>query len=70
MKGESYSFPTKCGVCSLDGFTRMCIVSIPFFKELIIMAFSCDNCGSHTSETKTGGEIGEKGKKITLRVSH
>mgnify|MGYP003705765703 CR=1 FL=1 len=46
----------------------MCIVSVPYFKELIIMAFTCDKCGVANSEIKTGGEISSKGKKITLHV--
>lgn len=44
----------------------MCVVTVPFFKELIIMAFRCEFCGAATNEVKTGGEIGDKGKKITL----
>ena len=46
----------------------MCIVSIPFFKELIIMAFTCEHCCAKSSEIKTGGEIGLQGKEITLSV--
>mgnify|MGYP002628597189 CR=1 FL=1 len=69
LKGESHSFPTTCHCCFKEGFSRMCIVSIPFFKELIIMAFTCEHCGVKTSEVKTGGAIGDKGKKITLLVS-
>ncbi len=47
----------------------MCIVSVPYFKELIIMAFNCDKCGAATNEIKTGGEISNKGKKIILNVN-
>lgn len=47
----------------------MCVVTIPFFKELIIMAFTCEHCSAKSSEIKTGGEIGELGKCITLDVS-
>jgi len=32
------------------------------------MAFTCEHCGTATSEIKTGGEISSKGKKITLKV--
>ena len=46
----------------------MCYSSIPFFKEIILMAFVCDFCGYRNSEIKEGGGIGEKAKKITLRV--
>ena len=48
----------------------MCMSSIPFFKEIIIMAFCCDFCGYRNSEIKEGGGIGEKAKRITLRVEN
>ncbi len=47
----------------------MCVINVPFFKELVIMAFNCQKCGAKTSEIKCGGEIGEKGKKMTLKVN-
>ena len=46
----------------------MCTSSIPFFKEIIIMAFVCEFCGYRNSEIKEGGGIGEKAKKITFSV--
>ena len=48
----------------------MCTATIPFFKELIIMAFSCDYCGYRTSEIKQGGGISEKAKRIVLKVKN
>lgn len=69
MKGEALQFPMNCHVCFKEGYNRMCEVSVPFFKSLIIMAFSCDHCGCHNSEIKTGGEIGDKGKKFTLNAN-
>lgn len=48
----------------------MCTSSIPYFKEIIVMAFTCDECGAHSTEVKTGGAISEKGKKITLKVDN
>lgn len=46
----------------------MCISSIPFFKEIIIMAYSCDHCGYRNTEIKSGGGIPEKATKITFKV--
>jgi len=46
----------------------MCIATIPFFKEIIIMAFSCDVCGHKSTEIKQGGGIAEKATKITFSV--
>jgi zinc finger protein len=46
----------------------MCIATIPFFKEIIIMAFSCDFCGYRNTEIKGGGGIAEKATKIVFKV--
>jgi zinc finger protein len=63
------TFPTGCYACNAEGETRMCTCSIPFFKEIIIMAFTCDKCGYRTSDVKNGGGISEKGTKITFSVT-
>jgi len=44
----------------------MCIIDIPYFKEVTIMSFNCDYCGARNSEVKCGGGISEKGVRITL----
>ena len=46
----------------------MCFSKIPYFKEIIIMAFVCDHCGYRNSEIKEGGGIADKAKRITLTV--
>ena len=46
----------------------MIVCDIPHFKEIILMAFSCDFCGFRTSEVKPGGSISDYGTKITLNV--
>lgn len=68
VKGESLSFPTPCNVCSAMGENKMCTISIPFFREVIIMAFSCAKCGFKDSEVKSGGAMSERGRIITLKV--
>jgi C4-type Zn-finger protein len=42
---------------------------IPYFKEVVIMAFNCDNCGHRSNEVKAGGGISEKGHRFTLKVT-
>lgn len=46
----------------------MCFSSIPYFKEIIMIAFVCDECGYRNSEIKEGGGMGENAKKISFRV--
>lgn len=55
LKDESLCFPTKCSACEAMGENKMCTITVPYFKELIIMAFSCDNCGAKSREVKVGG---------------
>ena len=53
----------------MEGETKMCTTTIPYFKELIVMAFTCDSCGARSTEVKTGGEMSKFGKKITLKAT-
>ena len=61
-------FPTSCYCCNAPGVLRDCVCSIPYFKEIIISCFKCDNCGYKTTEVKGGGGISAKGTKYTLSV--
>jgi zinc finger protein len=68
VKKEVMHFPTSCYACGKDGEARMCIASIPFFKEIIIMAFTCDVCGYRNTDIKSGGGISEKATRIVFKV--
>ncbi|OGM51244.1 zinc finger protein ZPR1 [Aspergillus bombycis] len=70
VDGQVYSLPTECPGCAKPGFVNMKKVNIPYFKEVIIWSTSCEHCGYRTSEVKTGGEVPEKGKRITLSVEN
>ena len=61
-------FPTTCYCCNAPGVLRDCVCSIPYFKEIIISCFKCDNCGYKTTEVNGGGGMSEKGTKFTLSV--
>ncbi|KAK5576041.1 hypothetical protein RB653_007179 [Dictyostelium firmibasis] len=65
---EVYSLPNQCSYCGVMGECKMVLTDIPYFKSVLLMAFSCDECGYKTNEIKPGGAISEKGKHITLRV--
>lgn len=66
-KKEVLKFPTNCYCCGREGEARMCVATIPFFKEIIIMAFSCEVCGYKNTDIKNGGGISDKGTKITFK---
>jgi zinc finger protein len=61
-------FPANCYCCNAPGFLRDCVCSIPYFKEIIISCFKCDQCGYKTTNVRGGGGISEKGEKMTLSV--
>ncbi|KAL5364908.1 ZPR1 zinc-finger domain-containing protein [Aspergillus floccosus] len=70
VDGQVYSLPSECPGCTKPGFVNMKKVNIPYFKEVIIWSTACEHCGYRTSEVKTGGEVPEKGKRITLKVEN
>ena len=65
---EALRIPAECPNCTAPGESCMAITDIPFFREVIIMAFNCEKCGFKSNEVKGGGPISEKGKITTLRV--
>jgi zinc finger protein len=65
---QVYQFPASCPGCMHPCTTNMKMVDIPHFRQVVIMNTTCDDCGYKSNDVKTGGEIPEKGKKVTLRV--
>jgi zinc finger protein len=69
LHNEVQRFHTQCPSCHRDSYAQMKVVNIPHFKDVIIMATSCEYCGYKSNEVKTGGAIPEKGRRIALRVT-
>ena len=65
---EVMVFPSTCSHCRKPTETKMCVVDVPHFKEVIIMSMICDNCGFKSNEIKGGGAIPKYGCKITVSV--
>ncbi|CAM9801757.1 unnamed protein product [Hapterophycus canaliculatus] len=59
-----------CMVCGGDGTTRMLTTKIPFFRELILSSFECDDCHWRNNEVVFGGELQEKGCNFELKVDN
>ncbi|KAH8097431.1 hypothetical protein JL720_322 [Aureococcus anophagefferens] len=49
-----------------DGEEHMCVTKIPYFKECVIMSFTCEKCGYRNSEVKGGGAVPKLGCAATL----
>ncbi|XP_014672199.1 PREDICTED: zinc finger protein ZPR1-like isoform X1 [Priapulus caudatus] len=69
LKDEVLSFKTNCPNCSAPADTNMKVVDIPYFKDVIIMATTCDACGHRTNEVKAGTGMSPKGTRITLHLT-
>jgi zinc finger protein len=70
IENQVYSFPASCPGCTKPCATNMKMVNIPFFKQVVLMSTVCDHCGYRSNECKTGGEVPEKGRRITLEVQN
>lgn len=68
VPNEVYSFPATCPGCMHNCTTNMKMVDIPHFKQVVIMSTVCHDCGYRSNDVKTGGEVPDKGEKITLKV--
>ncbi|KAM6157666.1 zinc finger protein ZPR1 isoform 2-T2 [Rhynchocyon petersi] len=69
LRNEVLQFNTNCPECNAPAQTNMKLVPIPHFKEVIIMATNCDNCGHRTNEVKSGSAVEPLGTRITLHVT-
>ncbi|KAI1110656.1 ZPR1 zinc-finger domain-containing protein [Nemania sp. NC0429] len=58
-----------CMNCHDNGYTRLLLTSIPYFREVILMSFQCDKCGFSNSEIQSAGEIQPKGASYLLRLT-
>jgi len=67
-RDEAILIPSPCPNCSKQGTFKTAMTSIPHFKEVLIMAFSCTFCGFKTNEVKGGGAVPEMGTQLTLTV--
>ncbi|XP_006890869.1 PREDICTED: zinc finger protein ZPR1 [Elephantulus edwardii] len=69
LRNEVLQFNTNCPECNAPAQTNMKLVQIPHFKEVIIMATNCENCGHRTNEVKSGGAVEPLGTRITLHIT-
>lgn len=57
-----------CMNCHENGMTKLLLTKIPYFREIVIMSFSCDHCGFQNNEIQSAGQIQPKGVKYALRA--
>ncbi|XP_069470602.1 zinc finger protein ZPR1 isoform X1 [Ambystoma mexicanum] len=57
-----------CMQCYRNGMTRLLMTKIPFFKEIIVSSFKCDECGWSNTEIQSAGRIQDQGVRYALTV--
>ncbi|XP_055697227.1 zinc finger protein ZPR1 [Phlebotomus papatasi] len=67
---EATEIESLCVNCMKNGTTRLLLTKIPFYREVILMSFECEDCGYRNNEIQSGGEIADRGCKITLEVKN
>ena len=58
-----------CMCCYKEGLTRLLFINIPFFREVVVMAFECPHCHFRNNEVQSSGAIQELGSVQTLVVT-
>ncbi|XP_035659783.1 zinc finger protein ZPR1-like [Branchiostoma floridae] len=69
LADEVLCFNTNCPNCQSPVPTNMKVVDIPYFKQVIVMATTCDRCGHRSNEVKSASGVGEKGRRMTLNMT-
>ena len=46
---EPYTIESLCVECGKNGETLLMLTKIPFFKEIMIGSFSCQECGNRNN---------------------
>ena len=57
-----------CMNCHDKGTTRLLMTKIPFFKDIIVMSFSCPHCGYRNSSIEDAEELAPHGIHFVLNV--
>ncbi|XP_068460445.1 zinc finger protein ZPR1 [Clinocottus analis] len=65
---EPTEIESMCMNCHRNGTTRLLLTKIPFFKEVIVSSFNCDECNWSNTEIQSAGRIQDQGVCYTLRV--
>ncbi|XP_038221373.1 zinc finger protein ZPR1 [Zerene cesonia] len=65
---EVTEIESLCVNCHSNGMTRLLLTRIPHYKNVVLMSFSCEECGFENNEIQPGGAIAEFGIRWKLRV--
>merc|ERR1712180_118160 len=66
---EITEIESLCMACEENGTTRLLLTKIPFFRDVIIMSFTCEACGYKSNEVKAGGAMEPHGMRINFTIT-
>ena len=66
--GDVMCLKSLCVSCEDEGVTNLLLTRIPFFRDVILMAFECEHCGYRSSELQSA-EVQEKGCRFEVTVA-
>jgi ZPR1 zinc finger protein len=67
-EGEITVLKSLCMSCEEQGTTRLLLTRIPFFRDVILMAFECPHCGFRSSEVQSA-EVQSRGCCFTVTLT-
>ncbi|PYH96597.1 zinc finger protein ZPR1 [Aspergillus ellipticus CBS 707.79] len=59
-----------CMNCHENGTTRLLLLRVPFFRDIILESFECEHCHFKDNSVKSASQIQEKGTKYTLEAEN
>ncbi|CAG8360883.1 unnamed protein product [Penicillium salamii] len=59
-----------CMNCHEQGTTRLLLLRVPYFRDIILESFECPHCHFKDNSVKSAGQIQERGAKYTLNVEN
>lgn len=51
-----------------QGVTRLLLTKIPYYKNVVLMSFSCEECGFENNEIQPGGAFAELGVRYVFAL--
>ncbi|RCI11764.1 hypothetical protein L249_7148 [Ophiocordyceps polyrhachis-furcata BCC 54312] len=58
-----------CMNCGKNGVTKLLLTAIPYFRQVVIMSFSCGHCHAQNNEIQAAGAVQPKGVHYELRLT-
>lgn len=65
---EVQEIESLCMNCFKQGMSRLMLTKIPFFKEVLISSFCCEECGYKNSEIQPAGALETHGVSIQVKM--